>query len=128
VSSSRHASNKPPPLRGARKGGSSIADLVTARPINFSPNFLFAEGTGIIIAPLSIAGEGSAEHEHAQDARHDDDRSCPVAGPGLDPKIQANVVYLNGRTYTLDSKSQVASAVAEWDGKFIAVGWTCGRA
>ena len=51
-----------------------------------------------------------------------------MTGPGLDPKIQADVVYLNGRTYTLDSKSQVASAVAEWDGKFIAVGWTCGRA
>ena len=28
---------------------------------------------------------------------------CPVAGPGLSPKIQADAVYLNGRIYTLDS-------------------------
>jgi len=54
---------------------------------------------------LSIAAEGSAEHEDAQDARGGDDRSCRVAGPGLiiSPKIQADVVYLNGRIYTLDS-------------------------
>ena len=52
---------------------------------------------------MSIAAEGSAEHEYAQDAGRDDDRSCPVAGPGLDQKIQADVVYLNGRIYTLDS-------------------------
>jgi len=37
-------------------------------------------------------------------------------------KSRPTSFYLNGRTYTLDFKSQVASAVAEWDGKFIAVG------
>ena len=34
----------------------------------------------------------------------------------------AEVVYRNGRIYTLDSKSSVISAVAVMDGKFLAVG------
>ena len=34
----------------------------------------------------------------------------------------AEVVYRNGRIYTLDSKSSVISAVAVMDGKFFAVG------
>ena len=34
----------------------------------------------------------------------------------------AEVVYRNGRIYTLDPKSSVISAVAVWNGKFIAVG------
>jgi len=52
---------------------------------------------------LSIAAEGSAEHEDAQDARGGDDRSCGRPWPHYQPKNQAVVVYLNGRIYTLDS-------------------------
>jgi predicted amidohydrolase YtcJ len=39
-----------------------------------------------------------------------------AAGP------MAEVVSRNGRIYTLDPKSSVISAVAVWNGKFIAVG------
>jgi predicted amidohydrolase YtcJ len=43
--------------------------------------------------------------------------------PGLaQAQIQADVVYRNGRIYTLDGKSRVVSAVAVWDGRFVAVG------
>lgn len=37
-------------------------------------------------------------------------------------QVKADVVYRNGKIYTLDGSSSVASAVAVWDGRFIAVG------
>lgn len=46
-----------------------------------------------------------------------------VALPALAyAQITADVVYRNGKIYTLDAKSRVVTAVAVWGGKFIAVG------
>jgi predicted amidohydrolase YtcJ len=44
-------------------------------------------------------------------------------GPGSAfAQVKADVVYRNGKIYTLDGSSSVASAVAAWNGRFIAVG------
>ncbi|MEH2549160.1 putative amidohydrolase YtcJ [Bradyrhizobium sp. AZCC 2262] len=58
-------------------------------------------------------------------------RLAPVAavcaftalGPGLAfAQVKADIVYRNGKIYTLDGNSSVASDVAIWNGRFIAVG------